>query len=237
MARARARLIGLALAAALLAAAPARAETVDVALVLALDSSSSVDRDEFFLQCEGIATAFADAEVQAAIAAGPNRAIAVAVLEWSQPGRARVDLGWQKVTAENAPAFAEAMFNNPRYIEGGGTGVGAALFRAGALMDQVPFQASRRVIDLSGDGKNSAGPPAAPVRDALIARGITVNALAVVNAEADVDDYYRAEVIGGPGAFVEVARDYEDFVNAIKRKLLRELKTEALVATLTPARP
>lgn len=229
----------LALAAALLlaGAGAARAEAVDVALVLALDSSSSVDRDEFFLQGQGLAAAFADAEVQAAIAAGPNKAIAVAVLEWSRPSRQHLDFGWQKVTADSAPAFAEALANSPRYIEGGGTAVGAALARAGRLLGGVPFQPLRRVIDLSGDGKTSAGPPPAPVRDALVASGVTVNALAIVNAEADVDDYFRAEVIGGPGAFVEVARDYEDFVAAIKRKLLRELRGEPLLAAVTPDRP
>lgn len=210
---------------------------MDVALLLALDASSSVDRDEYFLQTQGISEAFADPEVQAAIAAGPSRTIAVAVLSWSHPTRQHLDLGWQKVTAETAPAFAETMANLPRYVEGGGTALGAALGRAGIIMDNVPFQAMRRVIDVSGDGKTSAGPLPAPIRDALVARGVTVNGLAIVNEEADVDSYYTAEVIGGPGAFVEVARDYEDFRRAIKRKLLRELRQEPLVAELTAPRP
>ncbi|PWR19905.1 DUF1194 domain-containing protein [Zavarzinia compransoris] len=238
MARPRARLIVAALLAAVAATATAaRAETVDVALVLALDSSSSVNRDEFFLQSQGIAAAFADPAVQAAIAGGPNRRIAVAVLEWSSPGRQHLDIGWQVVTAETAAAFGETLGNSPRYIEGGGTAIGAALGRAGLVMDNLPFQALRRVIDLSGDGKTSAGPPARLARDALVARGITVNGLAVVNEEADVDSFYAAEVIGGPGAFVEVATDYEDFTRAIKRKLLRELTTEPMVAALTDPRP
>lgn len=231
-----ARLIGrLALVGALcLPAAGRAADQVDVALLLALDSSSSVNRDEFFLQTQGIAAAFADPEVQAAIDSGPRRAIAVAIMEWSHPTRQNLSLDWQVVTAGNAGAYAEQLNNMPRYVEGGGTAVGAALLRAGALLDRAPYQAGRKVIDLSGDGKTSAGPPAAPVRDSLVARGITVNALAVVNEERDVDSFFARNVIGGPGAFVEVAQDYDDFVNAIKRKLLRELKAEPLVAAVTP---
>ncbi len=236
MARAGARLILLLSALAAFGGA-ARAETVDLALVLALDSSSSVNPDEYLLQAQGLAAAFASPEVQAAIDAGPNKAIAVAVIEWSNPGRQHLDIGWRKVTAADAPALADDLGNMPRYVEGGGTAVGAGLARAGALVDAVPFQAARRVIDLSGDGKNSAGPPPAPVRDALIARGVTVNALAILNEEADVDRFFAENVIGGPGAFIERARDYEDFVEAIKRKLLREIRGEEMVAALTPARP
>ncbi|RJF86871.1 DUF1194 domain-containing protein [Oleomonas cavernae] len=232
-----ARLIGrLALLVALCLPAAGRAASVDVALVLALDSSSSVNRDEFFLQTQGIAAAFADPEVQAAIDAGPKGTIAVAIMEWSHPTRQNLSLDWQLVTAGNAAAYAESVSNMPRYIEGGGTAVGAALLRAGAVVDAVPHQAARKVIDLSGDGKTSAGPPAAPIRDSLVVRGITINALAVVNEEPDVDSFFARDVIGGPGAFVEVARDYDDFVNAIKRKLLRELKPEPLVAAIISPR-
>ncbi|MCF4164964.1 DUF1194 domain-containing protein [Zavarzinia compransoris] len=235
MARLRLRLSAAALAFAAVVA-PVRAETVDTALLLALDASSSVDREEYFLQTEGISIAFADEEIQAAIAAGPTGRIAVAVVSWSHPDRQSLDLDWRIVTAETAPAFAETMFNLPRNIEGGGTAVGAALLRAGQVMESLPFTAMRRVIDVSGDGKTSAGPLPAVPRDALIAQGITVNGLAIVNEEADVDDYYAAEVIGGPGAFVEVARDYEDFRRAIRRKLLRELRSDPLVAEMTPLR-
>lgn len=237
MARPRARLIAGAVLLAALGFGQARAETVDVALVLALDSSSSVNRDEFFLQSQGIAAAFADPEVQAAIASGPNRKVAVALLEWSSPGRQHLDIGWQIVTADNAAAFAETVGNSPRYIEGGGTAIGAALGRAGIVMANLPFQALRQVVDLSGDGKTSAGPPAPLARDALVAQGITVNGLAVINEEADVDRFYAENVIGGPGAFVEVAADYDDFIHAIKRKLIRELTTEPMVASLSPGQP
>lgn len=238
MAGSGARLIGL-LALLALAPAPAvtQAPTVDVALVLAIDSSSSVNRDEFFLQTQGIAAAFADAEVQAAIDSGPHKAVAVTIMEWSHPTRQNQSMGWQIVTAASAGAYAEQIGNIPRYIEGGGTAIGSALLRAGVLVETAPVPAIRKVIDLSGDGKTSAGPPAAPIRDGLVARGITVNGLAVVNEEADVDDFFAANVIGGPGAFVEVAQDYDDFINAIKRKLLRELKHEPMVAAVTPARP
>ena len=47
--------------------------------------------------------------------------------------------------------------------------------------------------------------------------------LAIINDEPYLEQYYREHVIGGPGAFVMVAADYKDFIEAIRRKLLREL--------------
>ena len=38
-----------------------------------------------------------------------------------------------------------------------------------------------------------------------------------------VDEYYRDEVIGGPGAFLVVAEGYESFAGAVRRKIIREI--------------
>jgi len=80
------------------------------------------------------------------------------------------------------------------------------------------------VVDVSGDGAGNAGIAPGPVRDAAVAAGVTVNALAVVNEEPDLPAYYAAEVIGGPAAFVMECTDYKDFAGAIRRKLVRELR-------------
>lgn len=216
-------------------AADARAANpVDVALVLAVDSSSSVSADEFYLQTQGLSVAFADPGVQAAIAAGPEGAIAVAIVEWADPKRQEVNVPWTIVRAENAGAFAAAIADMPRLVDGGGTALGAGLLAARALFAAAP-PSMRRVVDVSGDGRTSAGIPAAAARDALVAEGIMVNGLAIVNEEPDLEAFYRDNLIGGPGAFVMRAADYSDFAEAIRQKLLREIGAAPLISRAPPA--
>lgn len=218
--------LGGALALLLVLAGSPRAgeRAVDVNLVLAIDSSSSVDMDEYYLQLEGYAAAFADPDLWEAIAAGPARAIAVALFEWSGSGQQVVNFEWRVLDSPEAlQGFAEELALAPRFVLGGETAIGDALVFAGRLLDEAPTRADRRVVDLSGDGAANRGTPPRRARDALVARGITVNALAVTNLEDDLETYYAREVIGGAGSFVLAARDYEDFRGVIRRKLLREL--------------
>ena len=209
--------------------AQAKVATVDVALVLAIDSSSSVSADEFYLQTQGLAAAFADPEVQEAISRGPHGAIAVAIVEWANPDRQVANLVWRVVRPADLPALSAELTDLPRLIDGGGTGLGAGLLDATAMFAEAP-RATRRVIDVSGDGRTSAGPSAAAARDVAVAAGITVNGLAIVNEEPDLEAFYRDNVKGGPGAFVIRARDYEDFTRAIRAKLLRELESSPLLS-------
>jgi hypothetical protein len=219
----------VALAGGLVSAAARADDAVDLALVLAIDSSSSVSADEFYLQTEGLAVAFADPEVQAAIGKGAHGAIAVAVMEWSDPGRQEVDVPWIVVTPANVGALATRFGDLPRLVDGGGTALGAGIAAAAALFENAP-PAARRVIDVSGDGRTSAGPVSAPARDAAVAQGIVVNGLAIINEEPDLVEFYRDNVIGGPGAFVIRAKDYEDFTEAVRAKLLREIEAPPLVS-------
>jgi len=207
----------LLIALAAIGAGHARERQVDVALVLAIDSSSSVTMDDYYLQLEGYAAAFADPELWHAIAAGPEGAIAVALFEWS--GSAQEDL--QRFAAELALA--------PRLVLGGETAIGDALLYAASLLDGAPAASGRQVIDVSGDGAANRGTPPTFARAGIVARGVTINGLAVVSHEVDLEDYYAREVVGGAGSFVLSARDYVDFAGVIRRKLLRELGPVAAV--------
>jgi hypothetical protein len=203
---------------------------VDLALVLAVDVSASVDYDEFGLMIGGYAAAFRDAELLARATAGRQGAIAVALLFWAGPGARDLALPWQRIaTAADAEAAAAAIEAAPRILPAGATALGEALVASAALAMRCPFPPTRRVIDVSGDGPANAGIVASAGRDAAAALGITVNALAVVHDEPELEAYYAAEVITGPGAFVQRAENYEDFAEAIHRKLLREIGA-ALIA-------
>lgn len=62
-----------------------------------------------------------------------------------------------------------------------------------------------------------------------IARNVTLNGLAILNEDKELDAYYRARLAVGDGNFVEVAEDYDDFARAMRRKLLREIDPDPIV--------
>ncbi len=208
----------------LLGAAPAvRAETVDTALVLALDVSLSVDEREYELQRDGIATAFESPALMAAVASGKNHAIDVLVLEWSDPEIQVVTVDWTRVSdAASANAFAAKVRATHRSSQGL-TAIGNGMMAAGAAFERLPDEAVRRVIDVSGDGMANIGVPCSQARDALLAKGITINGLVMLSDEPWVDGYYNENVVGGPGAFLMQVEDYRGFAAAIREKLLSEI--------------
>jgi hypothetical protein len=214
------------LMAALLTAPPASAAAL--ALVLALDVSASVTADSYVLQRDGIARAFANPRLLDAISAVPG-GVEVLVLEWSDPDRITVTVDWQRIEdAHSAAAFAAAVRASTR-TSSGLTAIGPALLAAASEFDHLPEPVARRVIDISGDGMANFGLPPAVARDRVVAAGITINGLAIPTEAPWLAGYYDRNVIGGPGAFVVVARDFGSFADAILRKLVRE------VAGATPA--
>ena len=221
------RLIGVlacATLAGLVTAGEALAGTaVELELVLAVDASGSVDNDEFALQVRGLAAAFRDPRVVAAIESQGAGGIAVAVMQWSSPGNQIVAVDWTPIAdAASAAAFAERIEGAGRLLYGE-TAIAHALRFATGLFASGAFEGRRKVIDLSGDGPNNYGGMTTRIRDLAVAAGMTINGLAILNEYAELDRYYEAEVIGGRGAFVMTAADYADFATAIRNKLVREI--------------
>ncbi|HWX50973.1 MAG TPA: DUF1194 domain-containing protein [Roseomonas sp.] len=200
-------------------------QPVDLALCLAVDVSASVNYDEFGLMIGGLAGAFREPDIAAACAAGPQGAVGVAVLFWS--GAQEVAVPWMRVGGtEEAAALAGAIENAPRLPAPGATALGPGMAAGLALLGRFGGQATRLVLDVSGDGAHNQGRPPGPVRDIGVAAGVTINGLAVLNEEPDLLGHYEAEVIGGPGAFAMQCADYADFAVAIRRKLRREIRGE-----------
>ena len=222
-------------AAAIAAAVPRRlraqaAEAVDVALVLAIDVSRSVTDDEAALQRNGYRAAMTDPAVLAAIAGGPTGAVAVTYFEWARFEFQQILIPWTRIaTAADARAWSDSLGARP-FQSQSWTSISGALTFGGQLLRAAPFTAARRVIDVSGDGRNNNGPDTPPIRDALVAEGVVINGLPIINRhprfgrlELDVDQFYRDSVIGGGGSFAIVAEDFSAFSEAIKRKLLQEI--------------
>jgi len=203
---------------------PSASQYVDLALVLAVDASGSVDRVRFELQKQGYVDAFRHPRVLQAIQSGPTQSIAVVMVQWTGYVMQVVAVPWTKVSdAASANAFADKIAAAPRALFGGGTSISGAIDASMGLLFDNPFQATRRVIDVSGDGSNNRGRPAREARDDAVAKGVGINGLPILALEPTLDEYYRQNVIGGPGAFVIAARDFDTFGEAILKKLVAEI--------------
>ena len=214
---------------------PGPTQAVELELVLAVDTSSSVSPEEFDLQMRGYAGAFRDPSVIAAIAATGADGIAISMIQWSDNRRQQVAVDWQRLTAEESVlGFAERVDGTPRFLDGGGTAIGGAIEFALAELERNAFVGRRKVIDISGDGRANQGAQPDSLRDLAVLQGVTVNGLAILNEDSSVADYYRTTVIGGEGAFVMTANDYESFAQAILEKLIREIGSVPVAALPGP---
>jgi hypothetical protein len=208
--------------------APTRADVppapVALELVIAVDTSASVDDREFTLQVEGIARAFADREVIAAIESLGPAGMAVGFVQWSGPEAFTLAIPFNHVyDRRTAKAFGFLVSLTQRRSTAGTTAMADSLGRAAALIDTNEFAGDRRVIDVSGDGRNNTPPNIEAVRDRVVQLGITINGLAILSDDPRLDIYYRNSLIGGQDAFAEVAGGFGEFAQAMKRKLIREI--------------
>jgi len=209
---------------------PTAAPAASLALVLAVDVSASVSADSYLLQRNGIARAFENPRLISAISALPGGMEAL-VLEWSDPERIAVTVGWKRITdIDSAAGFAAAVRATGRSSTGL-TAIGPALLAAAAEFDRMPEPAERRVIDISGDGMANFGSPPEVARDRVVAAGVSINALAILTGEPWLEGYYRRYVIGGRSSFVVSARDSHEFADAMLRKLAEEIASAGAAQT------
>jgi len=207
-------------------------EPVDLLLVLAADVSRSVDADKFKLQREGYAAAFSDSHVINAITSGLRGGIAVCFVEWSGAGSQRLVIDWALIKdLAAAKQFGDQLLEIPRSFANS-TSISGGIDFALAQFARAPFDTERRTIDVSGDGNNNNGRDVHSARDEAVAAGVTVNGLVILTDEqfssspehtGGLEKYYRDNVIGGPGAFVLVAKDFNSFGNLLIKKLIAEI--------------
>ena len=146
------------------------------------------------------------------------------MVQWTGPALQVVTVPWTRISdAASVEAFADKIAAAPRALFGGGTSISGAIDSGMALLFDNPFQATRRVIDISGDGSNNRGRAVNQARDEAVRAGVGINGLPILALEPDLDHYFRQNVIGGPGAFVIAAKDFETFGEAILKKLIAEI--------------
>lgn len=215
-------------------------ERVELELVLAIDTSTSVDDDEFELQRTGLAHAFRQPNVQAAIASLGVKGMAICVVQWAGQGSQYLAIDWMRLHSKrDAERFADRLAGMNRQTRGSTDIAGALRFSTSQLLTNA-YKGARLTIDVSGDGTNEDSPSAQDpriFRDAAVGQGIIINGLVIFNDEYDLGDlasdllikHYRAKVIGGPGHFLEYANRFKDFAAAMQRKLIREIRGPAFV--------
>jgi hypothetical protein len=201
---------------------------VDLELALAVDASGSVSAHRFHLQQQGYAAAFRHPDVLKAIRSGATQSIAVIMYQWTGPSLQIVSVPWHRIHDQtSAEAFAAAIAETPRQLFGGGTSISGAIDYGVTLFPNSGYRSARRVIDISGDGINNRGRAVTQARDEAVEAGITINGLPILALVPSLDQYFQDHVIGGPGAFVIPAADFETFGEAIRRKLILEIASHA----------
>ena len=206
---------------------PAAELSVDLELVFAVDASGSVDQFEYVLQLAGIAAALKSPEVQRAIRSGPNRRIAVNLVVWAEARYPKESTGWMMIgSLADAEAAGARIADFPRHATGG-TGLGDGLASAMRAFKESPFSGLRHVIDVSGDGRETTPREFAirvpQARAMAAAQGVTVNGLAILTDDATLHHYYRKALQTGADSFVMSVASYDDFAEAMHRKLVREI--------------
>ncbi|MEM1376483.1 MAG: DUF1194 domain-containing protein [Pseudomonadota bacterium] len=206
---------------------PTQSSACSLSLILAIDVSSSVDSEEYRLQVDGTASALEDPEVIAAIEEVGG--IQIMAFEWSGAYRHFDMVSWTSVDdAADIFAVSSGLRAHARVRNDLPTSMGSALGYAATRFTKAPMQCARNVIDVSGDGVNNEGFGPIEAYENFPFAGIQVNGLVITGADPDPEPFYRNEVRFGVGSFIEVALGFENFQDAMKRKLLREIRGAAL---------
>jgi hypothetical protein len=215
---------------------------VDTELVVAVDVSNSMDREEQKLQREGYITGLTSREFMQAIQQGTHGKVAVTYVEWAGLYDQKIVMPWRLIDGpQSAFAVAEEIARAP-YRNAPRTSIYGALLFAKPLFQSSGYNGLRRVIDVSGDGVNNMGPSAALMRNDVVESGITINGLPIMlqrpygrSSDANLDLYYEDCVIGGPGSFMVVIQDREQFKEATRTKLVLEIAGRNPPARIMPA--
>ena len=203
--------------------------------MLSSDVSRSIDAPKFKLQRDGYAAAIVNPRVIQAIRSGAPGKIGISFVEWSGIGAQKIVIDWTIIHDEaSAKDFSAQVIEAPRAFADR-TSISGGIDFAVAQLARSPYDAARRTIDISGDGNNNSGRPVTVARDEALAKGVTINGLVILtenppyfdgdhtNPPGGLDNYYRNNVVGGPGAFVMVAENFNSFGQAILNKLIAEI--------------
>ena len=202
----------------------------DANIVTGLDLSGSIEARDAQIQVDGIATAIRSPEILTAIQTGRYGRIGFAVFVWAD-STYPILVSWRLIgSPEDALAASEEIADRLRRIIGSEatiklgalTDLSGAIEHAGWMLRNAPFATNHRIINIVGNGIDNVGGGPPPVRDRMVADGVTINGVALGYDRA-IYEYFRREVIGGPTAFVLAAHDPATLVDVLARKFVTEI--------------
>jgi hypothetical protein len=212
----------------------------DFNLITAIDASDSVNRHDEALQYDGLARGVVDTQFLSRVAEGSERRIGFLAFTWSSGGRIEVVVPWTvietRADAERvalqfgaAPRIDRTGFgryaplsSNTDRDRGGMTDIAEAIQSAMQLSLDAPFRAPRVVINILSDGVDNFGQNPTLARDLAVGMGFTINGVVFGDRE-DLPEYFRENVIGGPGAFLMTIRETVDMPEVLEKKFLQDL--------------
>ncbi len=199
---------------------PASAQSqIDIGLILMSDISSSVNTENKEIQLEGIKRAFAQNRIHNSL---KEWNVAVCYGEWGR--QAKIGNWYHLNSVDNILAFIDSI--KPMNDSDDATCVAHCLQMVKHKIDTATFKPDKWIIDISGDGKENllSVEDVHIARDNLLEMGdVTINGLPIIASEKDIVEWYKEHVIGGPGAFVLPSNGHQNFIDAIFKKLLREI--------------
>lgn len=206
-------------------------EPVDVALVLAVDVSRSMSARELRIQRDGYAVALAHPQFIRAVQSGAHGRIAITMFEWAGTGFVRQVFDWTLVETDTDVQRLSEIIGRSDPVPQRRTSISGAIAHGLTRLEAAPFAGFRKVIDISGDGPNNQGVAVLEARARALEKRVIINGLPMMTRDgpgrgfgiADLDSYFANCVIGGPGSFLVPVTGWEQFPEAIRRKLILEI--------------
>jgi hypothetical protein len=210
----------------------------DINIITAIDVSDSITQQEEQLQYDGLARGVVDPRFLARVAEGPQQRVGFVVFTWSSGGDVRVVVPWTVIEspADGARVAAQldaapridrrgfGMFRPSSLDQGarGLTDIAEAVRAALEISMTAPFPAGRSVINVLSNGVDNDGQDPRAVRDQAIRLGVTINGVVFGNMP-DLPDYFRSNIVGGPGAFLMTVQKPQDLPVALEKKFWQDL--------------
>ncbi|MEO3430368.1 DUF1194 domain-containing protein [Pelagibius sp. CAU 1746] len=251
--RAAAALFGLFLAAAYPASAQDLAaerlasrdhpmpEATDINIITAIDVSDSITQQEEALQYDGLSRGVVDPRFLARVSEGRRQRVGFFAFTWSSGGDIKIVVPWTVIENHaDATRVASLLDAAPRidrrgygifrpssmdHGARGMTDIAEAVRSALEISMAAPFPAHRSVINVLSNGVDNDGQDPRAVRDQAIRQGVTINGVVFGNMP-DLPDYFRRNIVGGPGAFLMTVGKPSDLPVALEKKFWQDLVAE-----------
>jgi len=215
-----------------------RLRNTDFNLITAIDVSDSITRHDEWLEYSGLARGVLDPTFLRRITEGLEQRIGFMAYTWSSGGRFEVVVPWTVIATRADAERVAALFDNaPRmdrssygsYLpsrfsraQAGMTDIAEALQAGVDFSLSAPFAARRSVINILSNGVDNNGKNPAVIRDQAISLGITINGVIFGDREG-LPDYFRSNVVGGPGAFLMTVQEPADLPKAMEKKFWQDM--------------